>query len=67
MLDEVDTLRSANLLISQHGTNAAVQAAMRADALLAQGDVEGALIWKRIVAAIEELERQKRRHDEGLH
>lgn len=38
---------------------------MRADALLARGDVEGAAVWKRIVAAIDELQRQQPRGEEG--
>ena len=39
-------------MIKRHGNNAAFEAAMRADQLLAEGDVEGAAVWQRIVKAI---------------
>ena len=32
-------------------------AAQRADELLAKGDVEGCAVWKRILAAVDELTR----------
>lgn len=67
MADQIDIYRSANLLIREHGSNAAIQAAMRADDMLTSGDVDGALTWKRIVVAIDELQRQQRRHEERLH
>ncbi len=34
---------------------------MRADAMLAKGDLEGLAVWKRIVRAVEEIERKGRR------
>ncbi len=37
-IPDLDIYRSANLLIDQHGEDAAVEAAMRADKLLAAGD-----------------------------
>jgi hypothetical protein len=37
--------------------SAAFRAAQRADELLAQGDLEGSLLWDRILAAAEELRR----------
>jgi len=54
-----DIWRSAHILIKQHGADAAVHAAMKADKLLAVGDVEGAAVWKRIVQAISELQSQE--------
>ena len=66
MPDPIDTDRSANLLIREHGSNAVIQAAMRADAMLAKGDVDGARVWKRILAAVGELQRQRRRQDESI-
>ncbi len=32
---------------------------MRADAMLEKGDMEGAATWRRIVKAVEELQRQE--------
>lgn len=57
MVADVDVWRAANLLVKQHGLDAVLVAAQRADDLLAQGDVEGQLVWKQIIAAIEELQR----------
>jgi hypothetical protein len=48
--------RSAAVLIRQHGENAALEAASRADAMLERGDVEGQAVWKRILAAVRELQ-----------
>jgi hypothetical protein len=45
--------------MKRYGDDAAVKAAMRADALLAKGDAEGFHVWQRIVAAINELSREK--------
>ncbi len=55
MTDDIDTYRAAKLYIDQHGDQAALQAAMQADAQLAAGDMEGAAMWRRIIKAIEDL------------
>ncbi len=39
----------------RHGQDAPVHAAMRADAMLDKGDLDGYAVWKRIVKAVEEL------------
>lgn len=59
MTEEIDIWRAAHLLVKRHGADAAIVAAQRADELLAQGDVDGQRIWKRIVAAVRELQRTK--------
>ncbi len=59
MVSEIDIYRSAKLLIDQHGEDAGLEAAMQADAMLEKGDVEGAATWRRIVKAVEELQRQE--------
>ena len=41
MVDDLDIWRAANLLIKRYGSDAAVQAAMRADELQADGDSDG--------------------------
>ena len=58
-MDEIDLWRAAQLMIGQHGESAALQAAMRSDALLDQGDVRGAEVWRRIVGIINRLEADK--------
>jgi len=44
-----DIYRAAKLLIDQHGDDAPLQAAGRADELLDEGDVDGAAVWRQIV------------------
>ena len=39
----------------------ATMPAISADAMLAKGDLEGQQVWKRIVRAVEEIERKGRR------
>ncbi len=41
MVSDLDTYRAANVLIRQHGDDAALEAAMRADAILEKGNLEG--------------------------
>ena len=66
MIDDPDIFRAAKLLIDQHGADAPLRAAERADELLDDGDVEGSGVWRRILEAIEELQR-RRREDELLN
>ena len=59
MTTEIDVYRSAHTLIQQHGEGAIIQAAMKADEMLDRGDLDGAAVWRRVVAAIEELQREE--------
>jgi len=54
-MNEIDVYRSANELINQHGEDAPIHAAMRADAMLEAGDMDGRAVWLRIVKAAEDL------------
>lgn len=54
-MDEIDIWRAAKLMIDQRAEEAELAASLRADALLANGDVEGERIWRRIHRAIVEL------------
>ncbi len=47
------------MLIKRYGEDAPIQAAMRADALLDEGDLDGQAVWRQILAAIDELLRQE--------
>ncbi len=67
MTSDLDIYRSANELIEQHGEDAPIEAAMRADECLAAGDMEGEAVWLRIVKAIEELTSEKRPMDAKVH
>ena len=57
MITDPDIWHGAQLLIKRHGEDAAVAAAQRADALFNEGDLDGAAVWKRILHAVEELQR----------
>jgi len=41
MISDLDIYRSANLLVKQHGEDAPIHAAMKADAMLEMGDLGG--------------------------
>jgi len=59
MTSDLDIWRTANILVKQHGDDAAIVAAQRADELLERGDLEGQRVWKRIVSAVRELKRSE--------
>ncbi len=55
MIPDLDIYRSANVLVKHHGQDAPIHAAMRADTMLDKSDLDGVVVWKRIVKAVEEL------------
>ncbi len=55
MIPDLDIYRSAHLLVKRHGAEATIHAAMRADAMLDKGDLDGQRVWMRILKATEEL------------
>lgn len=55
MTTEIDVYRSAQLLIEQHGEDAPIHASMRVDELCKAGDFKGAIVWKRILRAIDAI------------
>jgi hypothetical protein len=56
MISDLDIWRAANLLISQHGGWAELEACRLADLMLDRGDRDGELLWLRIRRAIAELQ-----------
>ena len=67
MIPGLDIYRSTQLLVKRHGEDARVHAAMRADAALEAGDLDGLATWKRILRAVEELQRTKPKSGEAVH
>ena len=67
MTSDLDIYRAANELIEQHGDDAPIRAAMRADAMLQKGDVDGCAAWKRILKAIDELLAKERPEGARVH
>ncbi len=56
MISDLDTYRAAGVIIGQYDEDAPIHAAMRADAMLEVGDLDGLATWKRILKVIEELQ-----------
>ncbi|MGF1629168.1 MAG: hypothetical protein ACFCUT_06825 [Kiloniellaceae bacterium] len=67
MTGDVDIYRAAAVLIRQHGEDAAIEAAGRADAMLEKGDLEGQSVWKRVLAAVKEMQRRERPEGVAQH
>lgn len=59
-MDETDIWRTARLVITRYGADAAFHAATRADGLLNKGDTEGAAVWRKIVQAVHFLQDPER-------
>lgn len=59
MKARIDIWHAASALVDEHGVDAGIFARLRAEALLAQYDVDGHLLWKRITRAVKELQRDK--------
>lgn len=55
MISNREIYRTATVMIREFGSEAHLQAAMRADEFLDKGDLEGQRTWLRISKAIEEL------------
>ncbi len=60
MTSDLDIYRTASVLIREHGEDATLEAAQRADAMLEKGSVDGQRTWKRVLAAVKETQRQER-------
>ena len=67
MTDDLEIWRAANLVIKHHGEDAWFHASTRADELLDEGELEGAAVWRKILVAIEELQRNKPKGGEASH
>lgn len=63
---DLDVLRSAQILIRQHGARAAWEAAAKQDEMIARGDPAGEAVWNRVRRAILQLEAD-RKPGEALH
>ena len=57
MVVQLDTWRTADLLLRQHGPEAAAVAARRSNERVRTNDFNGVAAWRRIIAAIGQLSR----------
>ncbi len=55
VIPDLDIYRSAQALVKQHGQDAPIHSAMRADAMLEKGDLDGHATWRRVLRAVAEL------------
>jgi spermidine/putrescine-binding protein len=53
VIEDPDIYRAAKLVMDQQGEEAATFAGDQANQLLEDGDIDGALVWRRILEAIE--------------
>ena len=67
MTPEIDVFRTANVLIREHGEDAALEAAMRVDTMLERGSLGGQRVWMRVLKAINEIQRQEQREGEAVN
>jgi hypothetical protein len=67
MISETDIYRAAKLIIEQYGDTALIEAAMRQDKLLSQGDYDGAKAWSKIGNAIEWMQMPNGLAEETSH
>ncbi len=67
MIPDLDIYRGAGVIIKQYGQDAPTHAAMRADARLEAGDLEGYAVWKRILRAVEEQQGTAPKPGEAVH
>ena len=63
----LEIYRTAHLLIKQHGEEASIHAAMKADEMLAQGNLDGKAVWLGVIRAIGELLSEKQPERTRVH
>ena len=67
MTSDLDIYRTASVLIREHGEDAALEAAQRADAMPEKGSLGGQRVRKRILAAVKEIQRQEPEEGEAVN
>ena len=67
MTSEIDIYHTASVLIREHGEDAALEDAQRADALLDKGSLDAQQVWKRLLAAVKEIQRLEPREGETVN
>jgi hypothetical protein len=67
LTSDLDIYRTANVLIREHGDEADLEAAQHADAMLEKGAIDGQRVWKRVLAAVKEIQREEPREGEAVN
>jgi hypothetical protein len=66
-MDELDVWRAAQVIINRHGADAELVVARRVDHMIARGNADGEEIWRKILAAIRELQKNRPPPGEARH
>ena len=53
VISDLDTWRAAQVMIKRYGDGAVIEAAMRADEFLDQGNLDGERLWMRIMQTMD--------------
>ena len=67
MTSDLDIYRSASVLIREHGEEADLVAAERADSFLEAGDMAGSAVWRRVLKAVKEIQREEPGEGEAVN
>ena len=67
MTSDLDIFRTANVLVKHYGEDTALEAAQRADIMLEKGAIDGQRVWKRVLAAVKEIQRKEPREGEAVN
>jgi hypothetical protein len=67
VIPDVDIWHAALAMVKRYGDDAMLEAAARADQLMADGDMAGCTTWQPILDAIERLQAQKPAEGEKVH
>lgn len=67
MTSDLEIYRTASALIREHGDEAELVAARRADGFQEAGDLDGSAVWRRVLTSIREIQRQEPREGEAVN
>lgn len=56
MADKIDIYHEAKRLLSEHGEDAPIVAAIEADSCLGSGDLDGKIAWLKVLETIKQLQ-----------
>ena len=59
MTSDLDISRTASVLVKHYGEDAALEAAQDAAVMLEKGSLDGQRVWKRVLAAVKEIQREE--------
>jgi hypothetical protein len=59
MVEDRDIFRAAEGLLRNHGDKAPMECASMAERWARRGDIEAAEVWRRIMTAIREMQKQR--------